>query len=136
MLTIPEALVIALQHHQAGQLHEAEPIYRQIVAVDPYHHDAWHLLGVLAYQDGKYQAGVECIQRALAHRPDWPAALNNLGNAWKEQGKLDEAVACYQRALQLKPDFSEPHNNLGIVFKDQGKLDEAVACYQRPATET
>jgi protein O-GlcNAc transferase len=131
MHTIPEAMVVAIQHHQAGRLHEAEPIYRQIVAADPNHHDAWHLLGVIANQEGKPQAGVECIQRALEHRPDWAEAHYNLGNAWRIRGKLDEAVACYQRALELKPDFAEAHNNLGIVFKDQGKLDEAAACYQR-----
>ena len=51
---------------------------------------------------GKYQAGVECIQRALAFRPDWAEAHFNLGNAWKDQGKLDEAMACYQRAVQMK----------------------------------
>jgi len=130
MLSIPEALVMAIQHHQAGRLHEAEPIYRQILAADSNHPDAWHLLGVIAYQDGKHQAGVECIQRALAHRPDWAEAHYNLGNAWKIRGKLDEAVASYQRALQLKPDYAAAHNNLGNVFKDQGKLDEAVACFR------
>jgi len=131
MLTIPEALVMAVQHHQAGRLQEAEPIYRQILVADPNHHDAWHMLGVIAYQNGKHQSAVECIQRALAHRPNWAEAHYNLGNAWKIRGNLEEAVACYQRALQLKPDYAEAHNNLGIVFKDQGKLDEAAACYQR-----
>jgi predicted O-linked N-acetylglucosamine transferase (SPINDLY family) len=131
MPTIPEALAIALQHHQAGRLHEAEPIYRQILAADPNHPDAWHLLGVIAYQVGNHEAGVECIQRALAYRPHWAEAHYNLGNAWRGQGKLDEAVACYQRALQLKPDYAAAHNNLGNVFKDQGKLDEAMASYQR-----
>jgi predicted O-linked N-acetylglucosamine transferase (SPINDLY family) len=131
MPTIPEALAIALQHHQAGRLHEAEPIYRQILSADPNHRDAWHLLGVVAYQVGNHQAGVECIQRALAYRPDWAEAHYNLGNAWRGQGKLDEAVACYQRALQLKPDYAKAHNHLGNALKDQAKLDEAVACYRR-----
>jgi hypothetical protein len=35
MATIPEALAIALQHHQAGRLPEAERIYRQILQADP-----------------------------------------------------------------------------------------------------
>ena len=130
MLTIPEALDMAIQHHEAGRLHEAEPICRQILAADPNHHDAWHLLGIIAYQDGRHQAGVECIQRALAHRPNWAEAHYNLGNAWMIRGNLDEAVASYQHALQLKPDFAEAHNNLGNTLKDQGKLDHAVVCYQ------
>jgi protein O-GlcNAc transferase len=131
MPTIPEALAIAVQHHRAGQLREAETIYRQILAADPNHHDAWHLLGLIACQVGKHQAGIECIQRALAFRPDWAEAHFNLGNAWKDQGKLDEAMACYQRAVQRKPDFAEAHNNLGLAWREHGDLDEAAACYQR-----
>jgi predicted O-linked N-acetylglucosamine transferase (SPINDLY family) len=131
MPTIPEALNIAIQHHRAGQLREAETIYRQILAADPNHLDAWHLLGLIACQVGKYEAGVECIKRALVLRPEWAEAHFNLGNAWKDQGKLDESIACYQRALQLKPDYAEAHNNLGLSWRDQGDVDRAVACYQR-----
>ena len=62
MPTIPEALNIAVVHHQAGRFQEAEAIYRQILAADPTHYDAWHLLGVISCQKGQHQAGAECIQ--------------------------------------------------------------------------
>ena len=52
MATISEALAIAVQHHQAGRLQAAEQIYRQILAVEPNHADAIHLLGVIAHQVG------------------------------------------------------------------------------------
>jgi protein O-GlcNAc transferase len=131
MPTISEALAIAVQHQQVGRLREAETIYRQILAADPDHHDAWHLLGLIACQVGNYQAGVEYIERALAFRPDWAVAHFNLGNAWKDQGKLDLAMACYQRAVQRKPDFAEAHNNLGLAWREHGDLHHAAACYQR-----
>jgi len=43
MATIPEALSITVRHHQAGELSQAEKIYRQILDVDPSHADALHL---------------------------------------------------------------------------------------------
>ena len=52
MPTIAEALAIAIQHQRAGRLRESETIYRQILAADPNHHDAWHLLGLIACQVG------------------------------------------------------------------------------------
>jgi predicted O-linked N-acetylglucosamine transferase (SPINDLY family) len=129
--TIPEALAIAVLHHRAGRVREAEQIYRQILAADSNQHDAWRLLGLAASQAGNYQAGVEYIQRALALVPDWAEAHFNLGNAWRAQGKLDEAASCYERALQLKPDYAEVHNNLGLVCRALGDLDKAAACYRR-----
>ena len=47
-ITIEQAMQIALGHHQAGRLAEAEAIYRQVLAQFPDHADALHLLGVLA----------------------------------------------------------------------------------------
>ena len=98
MPTIAESLALAVEHHQAGRLHAAEQLYRQILALQPHHADAWHLLGVINAQTGHHQLAVECIYRALAVRPDWAEAQANLGNALREQGKLDEAVPFLQRA--------------------------------------
>jgi tetratricopeptide (TPR) repeat protein len=131
MATISEALALAIQHHQAGRLQAAEPIYRQILEVEPDNAEALHLLGVINAQTGNHQLAVEYIYRALAVKPDWAEAQANLGTSLRKQGKLDEAVPFLQRALQLKPDFAMAHNNLGNALKEQGKLDEAVACFRR-----
>jgi len=44
MATISEALAIAIQHHQGDRLQAAEQTYRQILAVEPNHAEAHHLL--------------------------------------------------------------------------------------------
>jgi predicted O-linked N-acetylglucosamine transferase (SPINDLY family) len=131
MAPIPEALAIAIQHHQAGRLQAAEQIYRQILAAEPNQADAIHLLGVVASQAGRLDDAVACYRRALDLKPDSAEVYNNLGIAFREQGKLDDAVACCRRALELKPDYAAAHNNLGVVFTEQGKLDAAVACCRR-----
>ena len=131
MATIPEALALAVRHHQAGQLSQAEQIYRQILGVDPSHADALHLLGVIASRFGKHIEAIDLIGHAIAVNPQAEAYHCNLGIALKDQGKLDEAVASYGRALQINPDFSEAHSNLGIALKEQGKFPDAVSSYQR-----
>lgn len=131
MATISEALVVAIQHHQAGRRQAAERIYRQILEVDPQQADAVHLLGVMAHETGQHEIAIEYIGRAISLKGTAGVFHVNLGNAFNAQGKLDEAVACYRRALEMKPDFGEAHNNLGNALKAQGKLDEAVACYHR-----
>ena len=50
MATIAEALALALRHHQAGNLPQAEQLYRQILQADPSHAESCHLLGMLALQ--------------------------------------------------------------------------------------
>lgn len=121
----------ALQHHHAGQLAQAEALYRQILQHAPNHAEAWHLLGVLAYQAKNYAVAVELINQAIQRNPTVPFFYNNLGNALSEQQQFEEAITCYQRALTLHPQFAEAHHNLGNVFNKQNQLAQAVACYQR-----
>ena len=88
-------------------------------------------MGVIAYQEGDAHRAIELIGKAIALRPDYAEAHNNLGIALKNQGKLEAAVAAYHKALELKPDYVKAHNNLGNVLKNQGKLDGAVAACRK-----
>jgi Flp pilus assembly protein TadD len=121
----------ALRLHQTGQFAEAENLYRQVLAVDPQHPDALHLLGMIAYQTGRDEAAVEWIRKAIAIKSDAASYHSNLGNVLQSQGDLAGAGACYQRALMLKPDLAEVHLNLGNIFKAQGNVDSSLVCYRR-----
>ena len=130
-LTIRQAFDLALQHHQAGRLPQAEQFYRQILAEQPEHADALHYLGVIAHQAGRNDIAMDLIRRALSIRPDNAEAYSNLGNLLKEQGQFDAAVDAYRRAIVLKPDYAAAHNNLGAVLTNQGQLDQAITAYQQ-----
>src|SRR5256885_15092277 len=71
-LTLQQALELALQHHQAGRLGQAEHLYRQVLSHAPRHPDALHLMGVLASQNGQHDAAIGFIERAIAITPDNP----------------------------------------------------------------
>ena len=69
-MTPAQALQIAVQHHQAGRLAEAEALYRKVLAQLPGNGDALHLLGVIALQTGGLDAALELIGKALEIRPN------------------------------------------------------------------
>jgi tetratricopeptide (TPR) repeat protein len=130
MATVAEALQKALQHHQAGQLAEAERIYRQVLKAEPQQADALHLLGVLAQQAGKPEPAVEHIGAAIALIPSQPLFRASLASAYLDLGRLDEAVASCQEALRLQPDLVAAHHTLASVRRAQGRMDEAEAGYR------
>src|SRR5262249_61221522 len=63
---IAKTFAEALQNHRQHRMAEAEDLYRQVLALDPNHVDALHMLGVLAYQAGKPEPAVDLIGRAIA----------------------------------------------------------------------
>src|SRR6266700_2851364 len=70
---------LAVGHHQAGRLREAEQHYRQALAADPLHADSLHLLGVLAHQVGRSEIAVELIGKALTQNDRVPDYHYNIG---------------------------------------------------------
>jgi tetratricopeptide (TPR) repeat protein len=130
-LTIQQAYDLAVQHHQAGRLQEAEALYRQILAQQPKHAAALHYFGVLAHQVGRDDVAVDLIRRAIALVPNNDDAHINLGIALRQLGRLDEAIAAYRQAITLRPNHAEAHSNLGNALRDKGELDEAIAAYRR-----
>ena len=132
--SIKEMLGEALGHHQAGRLEEAEQLYRQILAIDPRHADALHLLGMIEFQVGRLEAAADLIRRAIAIHGKGASYYANLGTVLQAQGKLDEAEAMYRQSLALKPQLAEVHMNLANVLQAQGKLDESIVCYERALT--
>ena len=90
MATIAEALDVAVRHHQAGRLAQAEQIYRQILDVAPDQPDALHLLGVVHSQRGDHATAIDYIGRAIRRKPNEAAYHSNLGIACRALGRLHE----------------------------------------------
>jgi protein O-GlcNAc transferase len=128
---IDDAIRLAVQHHQAGRLANAEQIYRQVLAQQPNHADALHLLGVLAGQARRYDIAVELIRRAIAINTSNAPYYGNLGKFLLDNGQHAEAITACRQAIRLKPDYAEAHNNLGNAMQRSGKLDDAIASYQQ-----
>ena len=129
-MNIPRAFQIALQHHQAGRLAEAEALYRQILAAQPDHAEALHHLGVIAQQVGRHDLAVEWIRQATILHPINPVAHSNLGEALRSLGRFNEAMAACRRALELNPNYPNAYLNLGNALRDGGQLEEAITEYR------
>jgi len=125
-----QTLSLAMQHHSAGRLFEAEGIYQQILQADPNQPDALHLLGLIAYQFGKNDTAADLIDQALATRPDYAEAYSNRGLALQEFNQLEDAVASYDKAIGIKPDYAEAYWNKSLALLLCGKFGNGWELYK------
>jgi protein O-GlcNAc transferase len=126
MLNIAEALAIGKGHHQAGQLADAERIYRQVLAVEPSNPQALHQMGILALKARCFEEAKNWIGQAVATNPSQAAFHANLGEAYRLTDQTSQAIGCYRRALSLRPDLTQVLTALGTALRAQGKPDEAA----------
>ena len=125
------ALQTAMAQHQAGNLPQAETLYKQVLQAAPNQPDALHLLGLIAKQKGDHKTAIQLMRKALSFNPNYVEAYVNLGATLQEQNNLTEAVDCYRKALALRPNYAEVHSNLGVVLKAQDNLHESAQSFVR-----
>jgi len=122
---------IAVQHHQVGNLKQAEHSCRLVLQKEPDHPVALHLLAVIAYQTGRYNVAIDLVGKAIASDPQTPEFHNTRGIILKALGRFEEAMDSYERAISLKPDYAEVYNNMGNALSSQGQYAAAIERYEK-----
>lgn len=126
-----QALDLAVHYHQAGQLPEAERIYRTVLATNPNHPMALHYLGLLAHQVGNNDLSVELFNKAIAVEPEYVEAHCNLANTLLQMGRAEEAETHCREAIAIEPDRVNAYNHLAKALRVLGHFDESIATSQK-----
>ena len=121
----------AAEAAETGDDARAEPLFLQIVALNPRDAGAWHLLAAVAIRAGRPDEAVERAERAHQLERRNHLYLNTLGVALGEATRLDEAARCFKRALKERPAYAEAHYNLGKALSKLERHAEAEAAYRR-----
>ncbi|MDH6504769.1 tetratricopeptide (TPR) repeat protein [Polynucleobacter sphagniphilus] len=122
-----EALQLANQLQSAGRILEAEKLLQEVIKANPAQSQALHLLGVIAYQLGRADEGLEWVQKAIATNPNDAHFYSNLAEMLRQKGRIDEAVLAGERSVELDPMLASAHSNLGVALYDANQLDRAQA---------
>ncbi len=125
-----ELFQMARQDHEAGKLAEAELLYQHVIARDPNHADALHLLGIILAQTDRAPRPRRCSGAAAAN-PNSADVHNNLANVLQSLGQLEEAIAQYNASLALNPNFPTGLSNLSNTLRLSGRYDDAIAAARR-----
>lgn len=133
-MSTEQAMAEAARLQDQGQLAKAEGLYRQVLAISPEFHPAWHALGLLAHAVGKLPLAADLISKAIALEATIPLYHRNLGEICRRLGRLPEAITAGERATTLAGDDLDAHYNLGLAYTDSGRHGEAIPCYRRALT--
>lgn len=125
MKTINQLFEHALIAHKKDDLVTAKEFYLKILAQDPQHAQALHMLGLLAAQLGQFTNAVVWFEQALRFQQDDPILHNNIANAFKQLKQWDKAQQYYQQAIALDHAYADAYNNLGTLFYKQNSFIEA-----------
>jgi tetratricopeptide (TPR) repeat protein len=93
--------------------------------------DSEYNRGVRARVMQDWKAAESAFRQAVALRPAFPDAWNELGYALRNQERYAESLQAYDEALRLKPNFPEALEYLGEAYVKMGQLEDARRVLER-----
>jgi tetratricopeptide (TPR) repeat protein len=82
-------------------------------------------VGQILIAQGKRDAGVRRIERALELRPDFVEATVAVGRARLEDKRYAEAISLLSQAVKLQPRNETAHYSLMMAYRNAGDLEAA-----------
>lgn len=115
-----------LSHQRAGRGVDAERLYRQVLAAEPGHLGALHMLGIVKVEAGDFEGARQLLEQVVALSPYDAVALTDLANIVASLGRHAESVGLYDRALSFNPEYANALYGRSMVLVSLGRLREAL----------
>jgi tetratricopeptide (TPR) repeat protein len=112
-----------------GDKQRAMNQYRKIISINS-NPEAANNLGVLHYEQGNLLEAERYYGKALAVRPDYINARDNMIAVKMELGKYAEAVRHLKVSLRIRPNNARGHFDLSIALTRMGNTREAAPHYR------
>ena len=87
----------------AGEMAEAEQVYRQALHIDRDFAEAHYNLALLLHQTQRRRLAKQELHKALELRPDDPWSLYQMGTLYAEGGDRARAIKYYSKAFSVEP---------------------------------
>ena len=83
----------AMTHFGGGRFGEAIAAYRNVLAADDGHPEAWRGLGMAYFRSEQFDEAIEATKRLIALKPDDVLAHTTLSMIYQRKGLIAEAEA-------------------------------------------
>jgi tetratricopeptide (TPR) repeat protein len=125
------AVLMGCAWRQASFWSDTETLFVHTAACTPRNFVAYHGLGRLWAERGKFDVAMSYYRKSLESKPDNAAAYDGMGLALVARGQPGEAIAWYRKALEIEPDDPTLHDDLGSALAACGRFEEAVEQHRK-----
>jgi len=140
-----ERLLKAVTCQQQGEVHEAERLFREELALNPNQYAALYSMAAIESQRSRTALALDYIDRALRVMPRQAMAhhakgvlLNKLGRGQEALLSFQNAKRCEEQPLASQKDLppprqleiTHPMQRQALQFQSQGDMVSAKACFE------
>jgi predicted TPR repeat methyltransferase len=117
----------AVAASKAGNLSDAEHLFKKLLLTHPAHVRALYQLGILLAQVGRHAEAERHIRQAIDLGLRSPQIFYNHGTILKHLQRPLQALDAFDNALAIGPADANMWNNRGTVLNDLARFEDAIA---------
>ncbi|HET9824797.1 MAG TPA: tetratricopeptide repeat protein [Chitinophagaceae bacterium] len=105
--------------------------YNEALKINMIDNESYTDRGNIYFDQGKLDSAYADYTKALALKPDYYPAMDNMGAQFAVKGNYDSALFYLNKALVLKPDYKHAYSNRALVFMKLNRNEEAIKDWKK-----
>jgi len=102
---------------------KAEPVYKQIIDLEPNEPANYAALAKLYEEAGRYDDAEAQLQKAQQAKPNDPSVYTNLASYYNRQGDFPKTIDSLEKAADLNPKDPEGYHRIAVFYWDKANKD-------------
>jgi tetratricopeptide (TPR) repeat protein len=102
---------------------KAEPVYQEIIALEPSEPGNYMALAKLYEDAGRYDDAEAQYTKAKEVKPNDPSVLAGMAGYYNRQGDFPKTIAALEQAAALEPNNPEGYHRVAVFYWDKSRGD-------------
>jgi tetratricopeptide (TPR) repeat protein len=121
-----EYLIAAYGSDKLNDFGQAEPIAKQLIALEPDDPSNYQALGKLYEDQGRYDDAEAAFKKAIEIKPNDPLGFELLAGYYNRQGEFDKTIEAFQQRADLEPNNPEAWHTIATYCQDKALRDKTL----------
>lgn len=122
-----EYLIAAYGSDKLNDFTQAEPLAKELIALEPNEPGNYQALAKLYEDQGQYDEAEAMFRKATEVKADDPAGYQLLAGYYNRQGQFEKTIDAFQRRAAMEPNNPEAWHTIGTYYYDKVLRDKSLA---------
>jgi tetratricopeptide (TPR) repeat protein len=122
-----EYLIAAYGADKLNDFGQAEPVAKELIALEPNEPSNYQALAKLYEDQGQYEEAEAMYRKAIEIKPNDPLGFQLLAGYFNRQGEFDKTMEAFQQRANMEPNNPEAWHTMGSYFYDKVFRDKSLA---------
>jgi tetratricopeptide (TPR) repeat protein len=114
-----EYLIALYAPDKLNDFARAEPVAKELIAVDPNNPSPYQMLARLYEDQGRFEESEQFLLQAIDKAPNESTGYQLLAGFYNRQGEFEKTMAAWNKRAEMEPNNPEAWHTVGVYYQDK-----------------